>query len=476
VNSSRFLAALTDGCTGLLEFRAFNGVKGNPPVARAFYSAGDGLTDEIVTTFVAAHREHAVYVGIATRADDSSGALANCRDLGALFVDIDFKVTSETEARPRIARFALPPSAVVQSGGGLHVYWFLREPLDLRDPAACAEARGLLRRLAVALGGDLASAEPARVLRVPGTFNGKPEYGAPRPVVLELLEPDRRYNPGELGEVVPPESAEAQAAGPFVLPDRIPEGERNPTLFRYGRSLRAKGWKLARILAELERVNRERGAPPLPDDELADVAHNVMMEADRPTFATGRNGHGTAPAITTGIAINAAEGDLAKVSDEAWAALLAANDPAFFYSFGGAPSPCSSCSIRPHAHRRGSGVHGRWAGARPTRVRRGQWHPLRAPRRVHRGARARRAEPQRDRAGAPARRRGAGRFPLHRPRGGGPWRRPVPVALRPRPDRRADTATPGREAVPGHGRDPPRRVPDAARHGPAGASDGRPPR
>jgi hypothetical protein len=40
-----------------------------------------------------------------------------------------------------------------------------------------------LRRLARTLGGDLSAAEPARVLRVPGTTNFK-LYGTPRPVQL----------------------------------------------------------------------------------------------------------------------------------------------------------------------------------------------------------------------------------------------------------------------------------------------------
>jgi hypothetical protein len=70
----------------------------------------------------------------------------------------------------------------------LHGYWFLREPLEL--PAEAAHAKQLLRRLAVAVGGDLNAAEPARVLRVPGTWNRKPEYQTPQLVRIESFEAD----------------------------------------------------------------------------------------------------------------------------------------------------------------------------------------------------------------------------------------------------------------------------------------------
>jgi hypothetical protein len=172
-----FLTALHAGCEGLCELRAL------PSEARTFTPVGDA---QAVARFVTSHTNEDLYVGIATRRDVSSGKLENCRHLGALFADIDFKSTPEPEARGRLARFPLAPSAVVQSGGGLHVYWWLREPLEL--PNEAAHAKQLLRRLAAAVGGDLSAAEPARVLRVPGTRNHKPEYGTPRLVRVEYLD------------------------------------------------------------------------------------------------------------------------------------------------------------------------------------------------------------------------------------------------------------------------------------------------
>src|SRR5262245_49827974 len=109
-----------------MELRAFNG-RGAGPVGRIFCAPNDaGLYQ-----FVEAHRGPDVYVGVASRVDSSSGTLENCQHLGALFIDIDFKATPETDARARLERFPLAPSAVVRTGGGKHVYWFLREPMAL---------------------------------------------------------------------------------------------------------------------------------------------------------------------------------------------------------------------------------------------------------------------------------------------------------------------------------------------------------
>ena len=60
--------------------------------------------------FLDEHDAEDLYVGVATRRDGSSGTLANCAGLTALFADIDFKSTPEAEARRRLAAFPLPPA------------------------------------------------------------------------------------------------------------------------------------------------------------------------------------------------------------------------------------------------------------------------------------------------------------------------------------------------------------------------------
>ena len=156
VRASDLLGAMYSGCTGRVEFRAF------PTKSQKFFARDDFAG---MAAFVRGHRDENVFNGIATRKSDESGALPNCGELPALFADIDFKDTPETEARERLANVPLTPSAVVHSGGGLHVYHFLKECVDLTREAA--EAGKMLRRLASYYRADLKSAEPARVLRVP---------------------------------------------------------------------------------------------------------------------------------------------------------------------------------------------------------------------------------------------------------------------------------------------------------------------
>ncbi len=99
----QFLRALYEGCEGLVELRAL------PSKARHFIAPSDvdGLR-----RFATEHRRENIYLGVATRRDASGGDLKHCRQLPALFVDVDFKITPEPEARTTLARFPRAPSAV----------------------------------------------------------------------------------------------------------------------------------------------------------------------------------------------------------------------------------------------------------------------------------------------------------------------------------------------------------------------------
>jgi hypothetical protein len=225
--------------------------------------------------------EHCFF-GVAARRDPGQGGgLSNCGLLGALWVDLDFKTTPEPEARRSVDSFAAPPSALVASGGGLHVYWLLDEPVTLPNDAPHIKAT--LRRLARALGGDLAAAEPARVLRLPYSLNFK--YDPPAPVFVETLDPTRRYRLAQLEALLPPESEPATNGNRhFTLPPRIRDGERNTELHRYGRHLHARGRGPEEIAAMLEEANAARCEPPLAADEVAALAVKAAAQADAPGF------------------------------------------------------------------------------------------------------------------------------------------------------------------------------------------------
>jgi hypothetical protein len=121
---------------------------------------------------------------------------ANALKVKALWIDADVGATEPGEkpkypdiptALKAILLFAktvgLPtPSAIVYSGGGVHVYWISKDPLD---PAQWAPYASGLRNLLLVnniLCDSGLTTDIARILRVPGTFNYK--YDPPKPVTL----------------------------------------------------------------------------------------------------------------------------------------------------------------------------------------------------------------------------------------------------------------------------------------------------
>src|SRR5829696_1917514 len=136
----------------------------------------------LVTRAIALGRRSDVYVGCAPRTRRHGGREAVQRAF-VLWTDCDGE-----DAVAALADFEPAPAIVIASGTGsnCHAYWPLSEPLP-RDEVERAN-----RRLAHALGADPASADCARILRVPGTFSHKHE--PPAPVDAIRLDADGRVS------------------------------------------------------------------------------------------------------------------------------------------------------------------------------------------------------------------------------------------------------------------------------------------
>lgn len=106
-----------------------------------------------------------------------------------LHADVDAKgiAIDLAEARRRIEALPLPPSIIVNSGNGLHVYWLLNEPVT---PDDAFEAT--LRQLADLVGGDPSVVDRSRLMRLPGSHNTKD--GAYKKVEILSADYERRYN------------------------------------------------------------------------------------------------------------------------------------------------------------------------------------------------------------------------------------------------------------------------------------------
>jgi hypothetical protein len=124
------------------------------------------------------------------------GEKADSHALPAVWIDCDVKQGAFPDlegAWQFLDHLPLAPSVVVATGGGLHGWWILEEPLLLDTPERMAEGvalaegwRGFCRYKAASIGADLDPVgDLARVLRLPGTRNHK--YTPPRPVTTARL-------------------------------------------------------------------------------------------------------------------------------------------------------------------------------------------------------------------------------------------------------------------------------------------------
>jgi hypothetical protein len=143
-----------------------------------------------------------IYFGVAKYVSGEGRTKDNVLNLKTFWLDLDCgptKVASAPGERPKgyatkreaalaLAAFCekvgLPEPTIVDSGGGLHCYWPLEEPITRSqwEPVAAAlKARCHAENLYV----DPAVFEVSRILRVPGTSNLK--QGTPRPVTVKVV-------------------------------------------------------------------------------------------------------------------------------------------------------------------------------------------------------------------------------------------------------------------------------------------------
>lgn len=208
-----------------------------------------------------------VYVGVLPRWRQAGGRSAIVGDARTVWVDLD----SDVAARA-LESVDPSPTLVVASGGvgHLHAYWSLTAGVP---PGVIERAN---RRLAWALGGDLASTDAARILRPPDTVNHGRDGAPVRLVRAEAGEPVRL---GDLigGLLDPP------APPPVPAPVRRTTGDQ---------LLQVEPERYVALLTG-RRVGRSRKVRcPLHDDRTASL--HVYREPGRGWFCFGCRRGGTA--------------------------------------------------------------------------------------------------------------------------------------------------------------------------------------
>lgn len=195
VDSQTFLKTLWEGCEGTAELCV---------IGKKFVKAFPFTYPDSINSFVSSAQRHNktgnVYYGVCLRSGVWKGGRGSEVDVvsaPALWADIDFpsdqhkgQTLTPDEARTRVAAFPLQPSAAVVTGGGVQLFWFLKEPAQ---GDGLKRLKSLNKAIAKYLGADTQAVDLARVLRLPGTLNRK--YTPPKPSFVSPTGwfPDRRY-------------------------------------------------------------------------------------------------------------------------------------------------------------------------------------------------------------------------------------------------------------------------------------------
>lgn len=166
-------------------------------------------------------------------------AIPDVSAISCIFSEFDAKrFSSRDETLRQIRSIPVRPSVVNFSGGGYHCYWLLKEPYLIYDNASLSRAKTLQYDWVTYTRGDNGAKDLARVLRVPGTTNYKPEY-APNFPLAKMIFADwtRVYSIDYLES--------------FLPKPELPKDRTLPTKF-------GKGYLEAALKNEADRVLRAR--------------------------------------------------------------------------------------------------------------------------------------------------------------------------------------------------------------------------
>lgn len=130
-----------------------------------------------------------IYFALSTFESPTEGRKAsNAAFIKAVFIDMD-GYASKRDAGEALSSFLQSTGLdefgtphIVASGGGLHCYWPLTEAVDIETWKPIAENFKRLCKQEGLVIDMTVTADAARVLRIPGTFNFKPKYPEPRAV------------------------------------------------------------------------------------------------------------------------------------------------------------------------------------------------------------------------------------------------------------------------------------------------------
>lgn len=195
----------------------------------------------------------------------------------------DFDKTTVEEARSAWTKAGLPePTVVVKTGGGVHAYWRLKEPItDLVEFSQRQKA------LAIRLGSDESICDAPRVMRLPGFPNWK--YPAHPMCVVDTATPANVWSIDQfpLPQPVLPEQApiavEPQSMSNlskrFIDEGFVMKAGRRQTIYTVACDLKARSWSHADATQAIMPRVRTLGLSAV---DLADVPRQITNAFSRP--------------------------------------------------------------------------------------------------------------------------------------------------------------------------------------------------
>lgn len=187
-----------------------------------------------------------------------------------LFADFDGG-TSVEDALSRVRACGYPmPTAIVESGGGVHLWWRLSRPTD--DQAAWCSR---MKSMACALGSDQSVCDWPRIMRLPGFINWKYEQ-QPRSFLWDC-DPTRVYGVESFSGkavqqiVVKPKSM-SDLTRRFLEEGFTLAAGRRQTMFTVACDMAARGWGVADATSAIMERMRAVG---LRRDDLDDCPRQI---------------------------------------------------------------------------------------------------------------------------------------------------------------------------------------------------------
>jgi hypothetical protein len=203
-------------------FGELRAIKGGIVKQEYFRLDGYGQSSDAFTSRATALNDLGwdTYYGVLPRVREEGTSDACVPYTHVLWADVDAKHHApEIHAGKRIALEKISeivpvPQILVDSGGGYHAYWLMREPLDYLD------ARDIMAGIAQKTGGD-AVYDAARVLRVPGSWNWKRTPEAYSRIIR--LDGQSFYRPSDFDAYTYHRDRAPRMLGPLPRLEQLPE-------------------------------------------------------------------------------------------------------------------------------------------------------------------------------------------------------------------------------------------------------------